>query len=105
MRNYIFTVLLLLFLSNCGKKKNEEVAQNLTNQVEDNTAPSNSNSSYKLNIELFMLKSFDCRLNQVLDGSISFPINMLRLITSDVLPVGREFTADTSRRALMRTYS
>lgn len=51
MRNYIFTVLLLLFLSNCGKKKNEEVAQNLTNQVEDNTAPSNSNSSYKLNIE------------------------------------------------------
>ena len=51
MRNYIFTILLLLFLSNCGKKKNEEVAQNLTNQVEDNAAPSNSNSSYKLNIE------------------------------------------------------
>lgn len=53
MRNYIFTVLLLLFLSNCGKKKNEEVAQNLTNQVEGNTAQSNSNnnSSYKLNIE------------------------------------------------------
>ena len=51
MRNYIFTVLLLLFLSSCGKKKNEEVAQNLTNQVEDNTTPSNSNSSYKLNIE------------------------------------------------------
>ncbi len=36
-----------------------------------------TNQTYKLNIELFMLKSFDCRLNQVLDGSISFPINML----------------------------
>ena len=36
-----------------------------------------TNQTYKLNIELFMFKSFDCRLNQVLDGSISFPINML----------------------------
>jgi len=36
-----------------------------------------ANQTYKLNIELFMLKSFDSRLNQVLDVSISFPINML----------------------------
>ena len=35
------------------KEINEEVTQNLTNQVEDNTAQSNSNnnSSYKLNAE------------------------------------------------------